>query len=356
MKKALGTGSVKRPEINNNDGSLQASYAINQAVQMISHNPESELRLPFKETHVPLAFIKNQKNMRTLPLPLDRFVQLSWPLPNEELIESKLLVLLEKESFDSGFTFEEAVEFYMQVYSLALNIMEHDLLQSIALLEEDLNSYSIIFGQRRFMASFIARKKTIVARIYENLTLKDIDTVRLMQDSENTIRSNESFADLVRSKYHTYIKKLPNAKSKRDLFVQMGVGKSFGYALVEAYERDDFEDILELVSRKVINSGRELESWLKEHKKKPAGSSIDSKDKSSTRPKRNKLSDFGISGITKPSVNRSFMSEMAKAYAQSLLSGEELIDFEARDLSAPSDIEDALRLLLERHISNVQEA
>jgi hypothetical protein len=204
-------------------------------------------------------------NPRHIPIPLHRFICLEWPDIADKNLETILRGIVSKEELHEDYDVEKAVMFYMDVYSLSHSMDNTGQLQSAALLEHVDGLYTLVFGQRRFMASFIRKARTLMCAIYNKAALI-ADQIHEFQDAENEQRSAHSFPDFIRSKRTLYVKHKPKHDLKRDLAMQIGMTNRNHYsALFTLYERSDEDAIMKLIVDGEITSMRALISWISEN-------------------------------------------------------------------------------------------
>lgn len=205
------------------------------------------------------------KNTRTLPIPLERFLQIDWPAIDDLDFYKKIDGILRNEDIHIDYSLESALDFFEGVYMLAIDIDEIGLSQPIALYEPSLGVYELIYGQRRFMASIIAGFEPIDAVIFSFSGVDDVERENLIlaiQDSENEQHVQPSFIDRFFAKHEKYLRyeaagKLIGLKPASVMYL-LGVNARDGKSMLDVFKGDETlrERIFELVRRGELSSFR----------------------------------------------------------------------------------------------------
>jgi hypothetical protein len=284
--------------------------------QIASVEGDSNHSIPFVTAPVWLSTITVfAPNTRVLPIPLARFIQIEWPSMDSPVFDSELKVLLSKEELHEEFDLEKAFLFYLDVYSLAENINRTVLLQPIGVMEHGDGVFTLVFGQRRFMAHFIMRKETSQASIFQK-TLAADGYIPIFQDGENEQRTAHSFPDYIRSKRVLYVRGKTQFGTKKELAQYMGVtARTNAYVLFDFYERSDEEEIMSLISSGAIPHMKALSKWLKDnldgqYVPKPP------RRPSSTEKIKNKLRASCIYGLTNGDSDLGLLKMFARLYIE----------------------------------------
>lgn len=270
MKKRIG-----RPQDDN--GTLNRSYAdgvdsfpghLQALNERIENQTKHRVPLPIDciTTFIP--------NTRRPPIPLERFIQIDWPSRGDAHLLDKIRRIVKEEDFDqTRYTEDEAVIFYEKIYLLSTDVLSIGLSQPVGVAELSVSIYALIFGQRRFMASWIAKIANVEATIFD-VSVDDFSAITHIQDSENDLRSDLSFIDRIlakKSRYEDYLQSHPlGVKSKDDLFMTMGVTRNDGYIFQQLFTSDQYDEVIGLVESKEITSLAAIRSFFQKKKRKEA--------------------------------------------------------------------------------------
>jgi hypothetical protein len=200
------------------------------------------LQLP---THKVITSISNT---RTLPIKFDRFMEIEWPAVDDPAYRVKLRAIVNVEKIHNKYTKLSALRFYEKVYLLAKDLLAVGLSQPIGVIEVSPNEYALVWGQRRFMATYLASLVMIDAVIIE----AEITNSRLIahiQDSENDLKDDPVLVDRIEAKRKKWVEYTArNARViKRDLFDFMGVNRTDGAILLKIFNSTYEDDYLEMI-------------------------------------------------------------------------------------------------------------
>lgn len=187
-------------------------------------------------------------NTRTLPIRFERFLQIEWPSVDDPAYRVRLREIVHAESINPKYTVLSALRFYEKVYLLAKDVRVVGLSQPIGVVEVSPNEYALVWGQRRFMATWVARGSLIDSVIF----MADIKNQRMIshiQDSENDLRDAPLLCDRIEAKRSKWIEFTSTHVKciNRDLFDYMGVNRTDGSVLVKLFTSCYEDEYMELI-------------------------------------------------------------------------------------------------------------
>ncbi|NNM60343.1 MAG: ParB/RepB/Spo0J family partition protein [Legionellales bacterium] len=149
--------------------------------------------------------------------------------------------------------FKRKNEDLFNLQDLANSIKISGLINPIIVIKQDQN-YIIVAGERRFLASLIADKEMIEARVFQ--TRPDTFELKLVQWFENNAREDLSLAERlenIREVINEFLRKEPNKKITADLLGNI-IGLSNSQSLCYLSLIDADQDILDAIKEGIINS------------------------------------------------------------------------------------------------------
>lgn len=282
-------------------------------------------------------------NTRRPPIPLERFIQIDWPAREDPHLLDKIRKIINDEEFDeTRYTEDEAVGFYEKIYLLSTDVLAIGLSQPVGVTELSVSIYALIFGQRRFMASWIAKIANVEATIFD-VSIHDFSAITHIQDSENDLRSELSFIDRIlakKSRYHDYLQAHPmGVKSKDDLFMTMGVTRSDGFVFQQLFTSEQYDEVMDLVAKKEITSLASIRGFFLKKKRKEAPAT----QKHAYPP----LKDMGF--VIRTGGDFRLIEEMVRSFLSTVsLSQEDQKVYDSLDFENTEHIKFAIRLVADK--------
>lgn len=282
-------------------------------------------------------------NTRTLPINFDRFMLINWPKVNDSAYRAKLRAIVNSEDIDSKYTKLTALRFYEKVYLLAKDILVTGLSQPIGVIEVSRHEYALVWGQRRFMASWLA-SLTMVDSIIIETEIGNTRLIAHIQDSENDLKDDPVLVDRIEAKRKKWVEYTAKTARviNRELYDFMGVNRTDGAVLVRLFNSIYEVEYLDMIRESQLTSFGSLRTLdfdvdpllKKEPKAIPA----------SNKNKAPALRVMGISLDKRCEVNLlKFLVETAIKSGE--FSETVLNKLSGVDLSSRDDLSNALRLV-----------
>lgn len=208
--------------------------------------------------------IRFHKNTRRLPIPMERFIEIEWPSLDDEDCLDKIFEIVRSEDINPRYTLTKALDFYERLYLLAIDIKTLGLSQAIGLIDVSVGVYELIYGQRRFMATFWADLPFVESTIYDiQRDAPEAETlIREIQESENEQRQSPLFIDRFEAKYEKYLtfKEANPFATKTQIVSHLGLPREEGFSILKVFDLPDDDErkmaIFAQIDRQEIKSFR----------------------------------------------------------------------------------------------------